>query len=105
MSISKKFADYAIRIEPSEVFDNAIVGISKERTLIYSIHRIIQILMEQSSFTEDEAVEWADYNILPILDADRPQFKVTYAYKYEFRSRKRIKDIVAGKRGYHPKYA
>ena len=104
MSMPKKFADYAIRIEPAEVFDNAIVGISKDKVLIYSHSRIIQILMEQEKSTEDDAIEWAEYNIYPIIDAERPQFRVTYAYKYAFSSKKRLKDIVRGMRDYHPRY-
>lgn len=104
MSMPKKFADYAIRIEPSEVFDNAIVGISKDKVLIYSHNRIIQILMEQNRFTEDDAVEWSEYNIYPIIDAERPQFRVTYAARYAFKSKKRLKDIVIGKLDYHPRY-
>ena len=104
MSMPKKFADHAIRIEPAEVFDNAIVGISKDKVLIYSHSRIIQILMEQNEFTEDDAVEWAEYNIYPIIDAERPQFRVTYAARYAFKSCKRIKEIVKGVRDFHPKF-
>ena len=88
MSMPKKFADHAIRIEPAEVFDNAIVGISKDKVLIYSHSRIIQILMEQNEFT----------------DAERPQFRVTYAARYAFKSCKRIKEIVKGVRDFHPKF-
>lgn len=100
----KKFADYAIRIEPAEVFDNAIVGISKDKVLIYSHERIVQILIAQNNFTEDGAVEWADYNIYPIIDAERPQFRVTYAARYAFKSKKRLKDIVRGMLDHHPRY-
>ena len=100
----KKFADYAIRIEPSEVFDNAIVGISKDKVLIYSHERIVQILIAQNNFTTEDAVEWADYNIYPIIDAERPQFRVTYASRYAFKSKKRMIDIINGMQDYHPKY-
>jgi hypothetical protein len=104
MSMPKKFAEYAIRIEPAEVFDNAIVGISKDKVLIYSHERIVQILIAQNDFTIEDAMEWADYNIYPIIDAERPQFKVTYASRYAFKSKKRLKDIVRGMRDCHPRY-
>ena len=104
MSMPKKFADYAIRIEPADVFDNAIVGISKDKVLVYSHERIIQILIRQNDFTTEDAVEWADYNIYPIIDAERPQFRVTYASGYAFKSKKRLDDIVRGMRDYHPRY-
>jgi len=104
MSMPKKFAEYAIRIEPADVFDNAIVGISKDKVLIYSHERIVQILAEQNDYTTEDAIEWADYNIYPIIDTERPQFKVTYASRYAFKSKKRIKDIVRGMRDSHPRY-
>jgi hypothetical protein len=104
MSMPKKFADYAIRIEPAEVFDNAIVGISKDKVLIYSHERIVQILIAQNDYTTEDAIEWADYNIYPIIDTERPQFKVTYASRYAFKSKKRLKDIVRGMRDSHPRY-
>jgi hypothetical protein len=98
MSKNKKYADYAIRIEPSEVYDHAIVGMSKDKVLIYSHERIIQILMGYEKMDEDEAHEWADFNIYNIIDQDCPQFRVTYARKYRWKLPFTIKNVNKGVR-------
>lgn len=97
MSINKKFADYAVRIEPSDVYDHAIVGLSKDKVLIYSHERIMQILMDWENMDEEEAKDWADFNIYNIIDQARPQFRVSFArshrWKLPFGSKKIKKGV------------
>lgn len=104
MSKAKKFAEHAIRIEPAEVYDNAIVGISKDKLLIYSHERIMQILMHYESMDYDDALDWAGYNIYSVINEEKPQFKVSYALRYRIKSQKAIRDICLGRRDYHPRY-
>lgn len=77
-----KYAEYAIRIEPSEVFDLAIIGVSKDKVIIYSFYRLIDILEWHGSCSEEEAKDWFDYNIMGLIDNDRPQFRVHYSKRY-----------------------
>ena len=43
-------------------FDDAVIGITRDKILVYSIEKTIQILMEDMS--EIDAIEHLDYNIL-----------------------------------------
>jgi len=98
MSKNKKYADYAIRIEPSEVYDHAIVGMSKDKVLIYSHERIIQILMGYDNMDEDEANQWAEFNIYNVVNPDRQEFRVTCARKYRWKLPFTIKKVIKGVR-------
>jgi hypothetical protein len=48
-------------------FDDAIVGevssFGRDGTILYSIQKIIDILVERDGMTPDEALEFYDYNI------------------------------------------
>ena len=95
---NKKTANYAIRIEPSKVYDHAIVGMSKDKVLIYSHDRIIQILMGYENMDEDDAHEWADFNIYNVVNPIRQEFRVTYARKYRWKLPFTIKKVNKGVR-------
>ena len=43
-------------------FDDAVIGITRDKILVYSIEKTIQILMEDMS--EIDAIEHLNYNIL-----------------------------------------
>lgn len=80
-----KYAEYAIRIEPSEIYDHAIVGISKDKVLIYSHERIMQILMDWKHLDKDDAIDMAYFNIYNIIDPKRPQFRVSFARSHRWK--------------------
>jgi hypothetical protein len=48
-------------------FDSAIIGVAEgigmKPCLAYSYSKFIEILMEQSEMTEEEAVEYMDFNV------------------------------------------
>ena len=44
-------------------FDDAVIGITRDKILVYSIEKTIQILMEED-MSEIDAIEHLDYNIL-----------------------------------------
>lgn len=60
----------AIRLEPAESFDKAIIGIGtqmdSEDCLVYSTPKVLKILEIRNNMTSKEAVEWFHYNILTI---------------------------------------
>lgn len=84
--MASKYAPHALRIEPADEYDNAIVGHSKDGLIIYSYHRIIQILTDYHHMDEDDARDWADYNIFGSINPDKPEFKVSYALKHKWKS-------------------
>ena len=68
------------RIRRSEVpdgfsYDSALIGVSHDDRAIYDYDLMVEWLMEDQGFTEEEAVEWIDYNTiraLPYMGADGP---------------------------------
>lgn len=69
-----------IRIEPREIYDQAIIKQSPEGELTYSYWRLIECVMEEWEYKdidEESAVEWVEYNILGLGG-----FRVSYNRKY-----------------------
>ena len=76
-------------------FEEAIIGIAQEfgngRRIVYSRHKIIQILCEKHLMTEGEAEEYFDFNVLGLHAGEqnaifmelglKPE-KVTNGWKY-----------------------
>ncbi|MGI9357929.1 MAG: hypothetical protein ACR2ON_00830 [Paracoccaceae bacterium] len=44
-------------------FDDCIMGYDKDGRVIYSVEEIVATLMERDSMTEEEAIEYYDFNI------------------------------------------
>jgi len=44
-------------------FDDAIIGQTTKDLVVYNVSTIIEILMERDEMTEEEALEFFDYNI------------------------------------------
>jgi len=76
------YHDKAIRIEPGEWFDDAIVGTSKDGFLIYSYYRLVQVHMRYMNESEEDSTEWIDYNVMGLTCDSNPVFKVSMARKY-----------------------
>lgn len=49
-----------------EGLDYAIVGVSHSGYYIYDYDRMIQCFIEDDGMTEEEAVEWIDYNVMGV---------------------------------------
>lgn len=60
-----------IRLEPREDFDKAIVHRYKNGTLVYSYEMLIAVLIEQGIESEQEAIEYIEFNIIGLKS---PQF-------------------------------
>ena len=45
-------------------YDKSIVGITEDNRIIYSYPKMVEELMEDEGWTEEEAIEWLDYNTL-----------------------------------------
>ena len=56
-------------------YDTALIGVSHDDRAIYDYDLMLEWLAEDQGFTEEEAVEWIDYNTiraLPYMGADGP---------------------------------
>ena len=51
-------------------FAKAIVGITTDERLVYSYERIMECLMETDDISEEDAIEYIDYNIVGSLTPD-----------------------------------
>lgn len=48
-------------------YDDALIGISDDNRAIYDYNKMIEYLMKEEMFTEEEAIEWVDYNTIRAL--------------------------------------
>ena len=82
INLNRKYNREAIRLEPSDWYDDAIVGVSKDGFLIYSYFRLIQVQMKKMNEPEEDSQDWIDTECLCLTSDHSPQFKVSYARKY-----------------------
>ena len=45
-------------------FDDAIVGTDTSGKLVYNINKMIHILVENDNMTEEDAIEYLEFNVL-----------------------------------------
>ena len=56
-------------------FDSALIGVSHDDRAVYDYDLMVEWLMKTEGFTEEEAIEWIDYNTiraLPYMGDDGP---------------------------------
>jgi hypothetical protein len=46
----------------SEGYDEASIGVSTDGRLVYSVEKMIEILMRDGDMSVDDATEWLEYN-------------------------------------------
>jgi len=46
----------------SDGYDDAVMGISTDGRLVYSVEKMIEILLRDGDMNEEEAIEWLEYN-------------------------------------------
>lgn len=49
-------------------YDDALIGVSENGRAIYDYEKMIEWLMNEEGWTDDEAVDWIEYNTLRSLD-------------------------------------
>lgn len=45
-------------------YDDAIVGVTDEGQVVYDYHKMVECLMQQDGITEDEAIDFIEYNTI-----------------------------------------
>lgn len=54
----------AILLDPAEYFDNCVIGLSEpDNRVVYSVRKIIDLLIDKDGMGEEEAWEYFHYNI------------------------------------------
>lgn len=48
-------------------YDDALIGVSEDGRAIYDFEKMVDWLIEKEGCTDDEAVEWIEYNTLRAL--------------------------------------
>ena len=48
-------------------FDNSIIGITTDGQAVYSYYKMIEELMNDDGISEEEAIDWIEYNSLRAL--------------------------------------
>lgn len=48
-------------------YDDALIGVSTDNRAIYDYGKMVEWLINSEGFTEEEAVDWIDYNTIRAL--------------------------------------
>ena len=68
----------AIVLEPRSTFNRAIIGMDMDGKLVYSATRIVKAFVDEDGMTEEEAIEFFEYNTLgaikPMNNPNKPLF-------------------------------
>lgn len=67
-------------------YDDALIGVSDDGRAIYDYEKMIEWLMDEEGWSDDEAVEWIEYNTiraLPYLGEGAPIIMYPLAYLKE----------------------
>ena len=65
---------HVIVLEPRSTFNRAIIGITPDgNKLVYSSEKIIRAFMDVDKMSEEEAIEWFEYNTLRAIPYMRPK--------------------------------
>lgn len=64
-------------------YDDALIGVSEDGRAIYDFEKMVDWLMKEEGLSDDEAVEWIEYNTiraLPYFGEDAPiiMYPLTY---------------------------
>ena len=48
-------------------YDDALIGVTSDNRAVYDYNKMVEWLMEKEGFSEEDAMEWIDYNTLGAL--------------------------------------
>lgn len=52
----------ALRLEPADTFDRAILGLASDGRIVYSENKILLALQDVDGMDYEQALEWYEYN-------------------------------------------
>lgn len=51
----------------NESYDSALIGVTEDNRAVYSYEKMVQWYMEKNQCSEEDAIEWIDYNTIRAL--------------------------------------
>lgn len=54
-------------------YDDALIGITEDGRAVYDFNKMVAWLMETEGFTQEEAIEWIEYNTIRALPYMGPE--------------------------------
>jgi hypothetical protein len=48
-------------------YDDALIGVTEDNRAIYDFEKMVQWLIHTENFTQEEAIEWIEYNTIRAL--------------------------------------
>lgn len=78
MTAEEKLIDHGyegVTILQDFSYDDALIGVSEDGRAIYDFDKMVSWLMRTEGWTQDEAIEWIEYNTiraLPYAGPDAP---------------------------------
>lgn len=64
-------------------YDDALIGVSDDGRAIYDYEKMIEWLMDEEGWSDNEAIEWIEFNTLralPYMGSDAPIIMYPLAY-------------------------
>lgn len=55
----------------NKAYDNSIIGVTSDGRVVYDFDLMVAELMKDENWTEDEAIEWIEYNTIWALSDAR----------------------------------
>ena len=78
MDVREKLLEYGyedVKYLVNYSYDTALIGVSDDNRAIYDFGLMVEWLVTEKDFTEEEAVEWIEFNTLralPYMGEDAP---------------------------------
>lgn len=70
MNVEERLLEYGyegVKYLINEGYDDALIGVSEDNRAIYDFTKMVDWLVDKYAWTDDEAIEWIEYNTLRSL--------------------------------------
>ncbi len=67
MKLEDLNTDEEVIILSNYSYDDAIVGVTTDNRVVYDYDKMVEWLCENENFTEEDAIDWIEYNTIRAL--------------------------------------
>lgn len=75
--------EVSITLFHNQDYEGALVGITEDHRAVYDYDKMVETLMRDDHMTQDEAVEWIDYNTIGGLQGKPDEPIIMYTDLYD----------------------
>lgn len=61
-------------------YDGCIIKITKNKRAVYSYSKMVEFLVEKEGMTEEDAIDWIEYNTIRALNYNQSKYKPIIKY-------------------------